>query len=378
MPNEVLIIAGEVSGDMHGAELIKGLKSLEPNLKVSGVGGSLMIDAGMEAFYHIKDFSFLGITEVIKHLPFIKKVQKNLLRIVSERRIGTVVLIDYPGFNLNFAKKLKKLNVKVLYYISPQLWAWGKGRVKKIKKRIDRLFVVFPFEVEFFGKYGIKAEFVGHPLVERIENYKFQSRDKFFENNKLAKEKDILLIMPGSREHEINLMLSELVRAGIRLSEKFNLQPVVAAADNFPAEYFRKVLPELDFKVVTGQNYELLKYSKFGIIKSGTATLEAGLFQLPFIVVYKTSGLTYAIAKRLVNLEWLSLANIVSGKKVVKELIQKEVNEKEIVETVSELLSSEEKLQMLKRDLGKIKMMLSEGEDKIDLASNVLMEINEV
>ncbi len=371
-----MIIAGEVSGDMHGAALIKKLKRLNPELVVSGIGGDQMVDAGLEAFYHIKDFSFLGITEVLKHLPFIFKVQKDLLVRIAERKIRTVVLIDYPGFNLNFAKKLKKRNIKVLYYISPQLWAWGKHRVKKMKKLIDRLFVVFPFEVDFFNSYGIKAEFVGHPLVERIEKYNFLSREDFLNQYSFNREKEILLLMPGSREHEVKLMLPELVKAAKIAAEKFNLQVVISASENFDAEFYKSIVPDLDVKIITGQNYELMKYSKFGIIKSGTSTLEAGLFILPFIVVYKTSFLTYIIARKLVNLHSLSLVNIVMNKKIVKELIQNEVEAEKIVSAVSEYLENDKKIQLLKNELKKVKSMLVENKSKVDLAENILSEVN--
>ncbi len=376
MSKEILIIAGEVSGDMHGAELIKKLKLLEPGIRVSGVGGDLMTAAGMEAFYHIKDFSFLGITEVLKHLPFIFKVQKELLGKIEERKIKTVVLIDYPGFNLNFAKKLKKRNIKVLYYISPQLWAWGKHRVKKMKKLIDRLFVVFPFEVDFFKSHGIKAEFVGHPLMERIDNYKFLSRVEFFKKNSLEPDKEILLIMPGSREHEVKLMLPELTKAGKNLSEEFNLQVVISATENLSLDFYQSIVPDLEVRIVVGKNYELMKYSKFGIIKSGTSTLEAGLFNLPFIVVYKTSRLTYLIAKKLVSLHSLSLVNIVTDKKIVEELIQDEVNAEKIHAVVANYLRDDEKIFKLKEELKSVKKTLGENESKVDLAANILSEIN--
>ncbi len=376
MSKEILIIAGEVSGDMHGAELIKKLKLLEPGIRVSGVGGDLMTAAGMEAFYHIKDFSFLGITEVLKHLPFIFKVQRELLAKIKERKIKTVVLIDYPGFNLNFAKKLKKRNIKVLYYISPQLWAWGKQRVKKMKKLIDRLFVVFPFEVDFFKSHGIKAEFVGHPLMERIDNYKFLSREEFFKENSLEPDKEILLIMPGSREHEVKLMLPELTKAGKNLSEEFNLQVVISATENLSLDFYQSIVPDLEVRIVVGKNYELMKYSKFGIIKSGTSTLEAGLFNLPFIVVYKTSRLTYLIAKKLVSLHSLSLVNIVTDKKIVEELLQDEVNAEKIHAVVANYLRDDEKIFKLKEELKSVKKTLGENESKVDLAANILSEIN--
>lgn len=375
MSKQLLIVAGEVSGDMHGSVLIKKLLSRDPELEISGIGGDMMISAGMEALFHIKDFSFLGITEVVRHLPFIREVQRKLLETIEKRNIRTVLLIDYPGFNLNFAKKLKKRNIKVLYYISPQLWAWGSHRVKKIKKRIDRLFVVFPFEVDFFKKHGIKAEFVGHPLVERIENYEFEPKSEFFKNIGIDGNADILLLMPGSRKHEVELILPELIKAGRELERKFNIIPVIAATENFDDSFYLTIGKDSEIKIVRGYNYELLKYSKFGIIKSGTSTLEAGLFKLPFIVVYKTSLITYLIAKRLVNLDSLSLVNIVTKRKIVLELIQNEVNKNEIVKAVSSYLSDESKVNGLLGKLSLIKNLLVEEKKKVDLTSNILEEI---
>ncbi len=375
MSKQLLIVAGEVSGDMHGSALIKKLLRKDPELSISGIGGDMMIAEGLEALYHIKDFSFLGITEVVKHLPFIREVQRKLLEVIDERKIHTVLLIDYPGFNLNFAKKLKKRNIKVLYYISPQLWAWGSHRVKKIKKRVDRLFVVFPFEVDFFKKHRIKAEFVGHPLVERIENYEFEPKDLFFKNIGLDKKDDILLLMPGSRKHEVELILPELIKAGKELQNKFGITPVIAATENFDDTFYNNICKDAEIKIVRGYNYELLKYSKFGIIKSGTSTLEAGLLQLPFIVVYKTSLITYLIAKRLVNLDSLSLVNIVTKRKLVTELLQDEANKAEIVNAVSEYLNNETKINELKSKLSLIKNLLVEDNTQVDIISNILEEI---
>ncbi len=169
MNDKLMIIAGEVSGDLHGASLISELKKRNKNISVYGIGGDKMKDARMEIVYHINKMAFLGFVEVVKHIPFVKQVQKDLINIIKEKDIKDVVLIDYPGFNLNFAKKLKALNVKVIYYISPQIWAWGAGRIKKIKKLVDKMIVLFPFEEEMYKKENINVEFVGHPLLERIK-----------------------------------------------------------------------------------------------------------------------------------------------------------------------------------------------------------------
>lgn len=361
--NKILIIAGEDSGDLHGSSLISEMLAKNPNLEFYGVGGNKMIEAGLNAIFNIKDFSFLGITEVIKHLPFIIKSKKILLNFVKTNQIKNVILIDYPGFNLNFAKALKKHKIKVFYYISPQLWAWGQGRAKKMRTIIDRLFVLFPFEVKFFQKFGILAEFVGHPLIKRIKNYEFQPKEDFFEQYNLDINKEILLLMPGSRKHEIELIFEEILKTADILSKKYNLQIVVAASSNLSIENYSKFIQNSGIKLISNKNYELQKYSKFGIIKSGTSTLEAGLFQLPYVSVYKTSFITYLIAKLLIKMETISLVNIVAEKLIITEFIQNDLNSEKLVDFISDLLENPEKLNYLKNNLKII-------EEKLDIPNS--------
>ena len=198
-----MIIAGEISGDLHGSTLIESLLRKRNDLKIFGIGGDKMEAAGMDIQFHIKDMAFLGFAEVVKHIPFIKQVQKKLLNVIKEKNIRTVVLIDYPGFNLNFAKKLKRIGIKIIYYISPQIWAWGKNRIKKIKNRVDKMLVVFPFEKQFYNEHGVDAEFVGHPLIKRLGEYKFLSKEELINKYNLDANKGILLLLPGSRIQEI-------------------------------------------------------------------------------------------------------------------------------------------------------------------------------
>ena len=200
-----MIIAGEASGDLHGAGLIRELKKLDPSIEIYGIGGDRMISAGIKIQYHIKQMAFLGFVEVLRHLPFITKVRKNLIKKIEEEKINTVVLIDYPGFNLNIAKKLHAQGKQIIYYISPQVWAWGTGRIKKIRQLITRMLVVFPFEEKMYREANVNVEYVGHPLVENLENYELLSRDQLYSKLKLESGKDILLILPGSRKHEVFL-----------------------------------------------------------------------------------------------------------------------------------------------------------------------------
>ncbi len=353
-----MIIAGEASGDLHGASLINELKKLDPSLNISGIGGDRMESAGMEIIYHIKRMAFLGFVEIIRHLPFIKKVQRDLLNKIKSDNINTIVLIDYPGFNLSIAKKLKQLNKKIIYYISPQVWAWGKGRIKKIKTLTDKMLVVFPFEEKLYKENDIDAVYVGHPLIEHIDNYKFITKDELFSKYGLDVNKKILLIMPGSRKQEIKKIFNESALAASKLAKDFNMQVVVACAENIDVYIFDKYTKENEFKVIKGITYDLLKYSHFGIIKSGTSTLEASLFQLPFIVVYATNTLTYYIGKSLAQIKNIAMANIILGETVVDELLQNDVNSANIYSKCSKYLLNEKLYNDLKNKLSSIKTKL--------------------
>jgi lipid-A-disaccharide synthase len=375
--NKLMIITGEVSGDLIGASLIRELKSLKSDLKVTGIGGDKMKSVGMDLIYHSDQMAFLGFVEVVKHLPFISKVQKNLIDVIKKEEISCVVLIDYPGFNLSIAKKLKPLGVKIIYYVSPQLWAWAKGRVKKVRRLVDKMLVVFPFEVEFYNKENVNVEYVGHPLVERINQYKFLGRDEFFSKFNLDKQKEIILILPGSRKQEVKAIFPEVIKAANKLAKNFDLQVVVARSRNINEEHFRQSSGSEKFTTIEDHNYELMKYSHFGIIKSGTSTLEAGYFALPMIVVYKTSTLTYLIGKQLVKLDRIGMVNILLDEMVVPELIQSDANSENIFNTASKILSDNQVYENAKIKLGRVRAKLgSDGASK-KAARSILEILNE-
>ena len=358
----VLIIAGEVSGDLHGASLIRKLKKLDSSLKIFGIGGDKMQAEGMELIYHIDKMAFLGFVEVIKHLPFIKKVQRDIIDEIKKRKVSEIVLIDYPGFNLNLAKKLKhlELELKLIYYITPQVWAWGKGRVNKIKELFNKVLVVFPFEEKFFKSKNVNAEFVGHPLIQEINSYKFLTRDQLNKKFDLDPAKEILLILPGSRKQEVESIFPEAIKAAHKLSDEFNLQIVVACSSSIDDKVFYGLTDQKNFKVIKDHTYDLLKHSKFGIVKSGTSTLEAGLMELPMVILYKTSMLTYIIGKSLVQIKNIGMANIVLDEQVVPELIQNEANAENIYATAKNILSNNALLNQTKLKLRRIKEILGD------------------
>lgn len=350
----VLIIAGEASGDLHGAALIKELKKLDSDLNFYGIGGNKMKSNSMELIYHSDRMSFLGFVEVVKHLPFIRKVQKKLLDEVKIRKTKFAILIDYPGFNISIAKKLKALGIEIFYYISPQVWAWGKGRVKKIRKLISKMLVVFPFEENFYKEKSVDAEYIGHPLIRELNEYNYLSKNELIDKFGLLPDKDILLLLPGSRKHEVKDIFPAIYEAAKKIAQKFNFQIVVACASSVDESLLRETVKENDYKIVSGHTYDLMKHSKFGIIKSGTSTLEAGLLNLPMIIVYKASVLTYFIGKTLVKLDNIGIVNILLGKTLLPELIQNDVNSEKIFQEAEKILNNTEKYNSIKTELNKL------------------------
>lgn len=379
MSNNVLIIAGEASGDLHGASLIRELNKLDSSLKIFGIGGNKMQAEGMELIFHIDKMAFLGFVEVIKHLSFIKKIQARLLDEIQKRKVKHVILIDYPGFNLSIAKKIKTLKpeLKLTYYITPQVWAWGKGRVKKIKKYFDKVLVVFPFEEKFFKEKNVQCEYVGHPLIVEINNYEFISRNLLNNKFDLDPEKEILLILAGSRKQEVKSIFPETIKAAEKISDDMGMQIVVACAENLDENIFYDLTELKNFKVIKNYTYDLLKHSKFGIIKSGTSTLEAGLLKLPMVIVYKTSWLTYIIGKTLVKISNIGMTNIILEEQVVPELIQSDANADRIYDEAKGILSDEDLYENIKIRLGRIKEILGEKNAPRNAAKSIYSIINE-
>ncbi|MCR4416296.1 MAG: lipid-A-disaccharide synthase [Ignavibacteria bacterium] len=370
----ILIIAGETSGDLHGSNLVKSIIQLNPSIKFLGIGGDRMQEAGVELVYHINSLSFMGFIEVIKHIPYLKRVKKHILKLVNEKNPDAVILIDYPGFNLSIAKELHKLGKKIFYYISPQVWAWGKNRIDLIRKVVHKIIVVFPFEVKMYRDADVNVSFVGHPLLDVIENYQFDSKEEFFEQNSLDPSKKLLTIFPGSRKQELKKILPVVSDAAYRLKKDLDLNVAVAGLTTIPPEVYKEYFGS-EFNLIFDKNYELMKYADAGIIKSGTSTLEAALFELPFVVVYKTSFLSYLIGKNLIQIDKISLANIVAGEKIVTELIQKDCNPQKIYSEIKELLVSEEKSTHIKMKLKRIKNLLGDKGASQRAAQIILSEI---
>jgi lipid-A-disaccharide synthase len=351
--NSLMIIAGEVSGDIHGAHLIAALRQQDADLNLNGIGGDLMIKQGFEATYHIKQMAFMGIGEVLRHLPFIRQVFRDMIRLVEESQPAAVILIDYPGFNLRFAKKIKKLGVPVIYYISPQLWAWGKKRVYKIKQFVAKMLVIFPFEKEFYGKYDIKADYVGHPLADSHYDH-VHPKQTTAENN-------VLGLLPGSRKQELEKLLPDMIQTADRLYESQQIQKaVVLKVNTLDKHAYQKYIGERKhIEINEADPAGFYNQLDAALVSSGTATLETAYFRVPLVIVYRVSALTWFLGKRLVKLDTVGLANIVAAEKIAVELLQHEFSPEIAASEIQQLLQPpknaevREKLAIIREKLGK-------------------------
>ena len=340
--NKILLIAGEVSGDLHAAELLKKMQGKDPSLKFFGIGGENLAALGMDIFYPIEQMAFLGIAEVIRHLPFIHKVHKHLVDWSKENSPDCVILVDYPGFNLKLARSLHNISIPVVYYISPQLWAWGKGRIKKVKKYIDKMIVLFPFEKKYYAAHGIKAEYVGHPLSDKHSGY-LPAEFKKVQSGHVK-----LGLLPGSRKQEVHELLPRMLETARKLfTEKHINQAEVVRVKHLPTEMYNGLLKDSDnfIRLVAKPLNELLPDYDAVLVASGTATLECGYYCVPTVVVYHVNALTYYLGKLLVKLKNIGLINIVAEKEVAVELIQHEFTAARALLEVKKLLSPKENLE---------------------------------
>ena len=320
------IIAGEASGDLYGSNLVKELKLKDSKADIRAWGGDLMKKQGVDLVKHYKDHNYMGFLEVIRNLGTILKNISFCKQDIKAFSPDALILIDFPGFNMRIAKYFYQYSFPVLYYIAPQVWAWKENRVEAIKKYVDKLYVILPFEKEFLKKHGVESNYMGHPLLEHILNFKDKesvSKSKFVEEHGLEVEKPIISLLPGSRKQEIEKKLPVMLRAVSSFSKDFNI--VIAGMENFKNLY-REITSNSNAKVICKDTYNLLNNSNIALVTSGTATLETAFFNVPQIVCYKTSWLSYIIAKSLVKIKYISLVNLIMDEEVVKELIQNDLS----------------------------------------------------
>ncbi|HTY36270.1 MAG TPA: lipid-A-disaccharide synthase [Bacteroidota bacterium] len=353
-----MIIAGEASGDLHGSGVVRELRKANPGVEIFGVGGDRMKSEGMHLIYHVNELGFMGFAEVIRHLPVIRSMKNALETVLRHKRPGVVLLIDYPGFNLRFAQTAKRSGSKVVYYISPQVWAWHRSRVKKMKGIVDKMLVIFPFEADLYRKEGIDAEFVGHPLLEVLRSG--LDRKEFCNRFGIAPEKKILALLPGSRKQEIEMIFPEMLKASRTIAAEEDMEVVVAIAPTLREEYFRTLYNLEGVRLVKDATYEVMQNADFALVTSGTATLETALFGTPMVVVYKTSWPTYLIGRLLVQVKNIGLVNIVAGKQIVPEFIQQRANASTLAQDVIALLRNQSALSAMRDELSKVRGRLGE------------------
>ncbi|MDR0364845.1 MAG: lipid-A-disaccharide synthase [Bacteroidales bacterium] len=338
------IIAGEASGDLHASNLMKVLKSIDNEPVFQGFGGDLMQNQGLKVVKHYKDLDFMGFVKVALNLRTVLNNIALCKKDILAFRPDIVILVDYPGFNLRIAKFLKKRNIKNFYYISPQVWAWKQSRVRQIKKNVDRMFVILPFEKDFYAKFNYDVDFVGHPLLDALHNEsKDWNRKQFIEENQLDSMKPIVALLPGSRPQEIKTMLPVMTS----LSSDFpDFQFVIAGVKTADKSLYNTYLSS-NVKIVFQKTHSLLRSSDAALVTSGTASLETALLKIPEVICYKGDYISYLIARKLIKVNYIGLPNLIMNKPVVKELIQNEFNKEFIAKEFTKLFEPKNRSKIL-------------------------------
>ncbi|MFK7001755.1 lipid-A-disaccharide synthase [Flavobacterium oreochromis] len=338
------IIAGEASGDLHGANLMKALYSEDPNAEIRFWGGDLMQAVGGVLVKHYRDLAFMGFVEVVMNLNTIFKNLKLCKTDISDFKPDAIIFIDYPGFNMRIAKWAKGLGVPTHYYISPQIWAWKENRIHAIKRDVDHMYVILPFEKDFYeNKHHYKVHFVGHPLLDAIKN-KVPTNEASFRKEFNLSSKPIIALLPGSRKQEITKMLSEMLSV-VKYFPHY--QFVIAGAPSQDFAFYEQFIDQQSIQFISNRTYDLLSISHAALVTSGTATLETALFKIPEVVLYKGSAISYQIAKRIITLKYISLVNLIMDAPVVAELIQNECNTERIKQELEKILEGSGRDEML-------------------------------
>ncbi len=352
------IVAGEASGDIHGGALVRALKKKCPEIEIFGIGGDDMAASGVEIIRHISEMSLFGFSEILKHVPSIFKLFQQMKDIINKRRPELAILIDYPGFNLRLAKMIKKQGIDVIYYISPQVWAWGKRRIERIAKCVDRMLVIFPFEESIYRNRGVDAFFVGHPLKESVKAS--ESKIRFFNRTGLSEEKITVGLLPGSRKQEVERLLPEMVRAVSIIKKRVDkIQFILAKSASLGDDIYERYIKDSESAVMVRQStYEVMAYSDIVIVASGTATLETAILGTPMVIVYKVSIISEFIIRAVIRLRNVGLVNIVAGRTIVPELLQRDAKAKRIAEEVINILSDEKRREKIKKDLMEVSRSL--------------------
>lgn len=358
---QVLIVAGEASGDLHGASLVSELRKRDKRLVFFGIGGDGMKKAGVELVHHVREMAFLGFFEVVRHLPLVRRVFRETRDLLEYRKPVCVILIDYPGFNLRLAREAKRRGIPVFYYIGPQVWAWGRGRVKKMARCIDRIAVIFPFEEAIYREAGLPVDYVGHPLKERVKAS--LTRAAFFRRMEFRSHCPTLGLLPGSRLQEVRHLLPEMLRACTLLRRSLpRLQVVLGMSPTLSLEDYAPFLPgDTSVRPVRGRTYDVMGHSDAVLVASGTATLETAILETPMVILYRMAPLSYLLGRLLVKIPRIGLANIVADRPVVPELIQHRARAEHIAETVRPLLLDAKVRARIRKELRDVSRQLGKA-----------------
>ena len=350
---KIAIVAGEASGDLHASEVVRELKKLDPSLQTFGLGGDLLAREGMLLLHHVRELGMIGLFNILRHLPMFRRVFKELIDRIVEEKPDAVFLIDYPGFNLRVAKRCKELGFPVVYYISPQVWAWRTGRVRHIEKYVDRMIVIFPFEEEFYRSHGVPVTYVGNPLIEQLAGVRKPARKA---------DRIRVALLPGSRRQEVRTLLPPMLDAVRILRAEGNVEAYVIQAPTISHGKLERIMKEhgVEVPILPHDRGEGVAAADVALASSGTATLEAAVLGTPCVVMYKLSRATHFLGRRLVNLPYWSLVNIVAGKGVLPELIQDEVNGERIAAEVRRILEPAN-FESITRDLADVRSKLGEA-----------------
>lgn len=338
------IIAGEASGDLHGANLMKEIFKEDPKAEIRFWGGDLMQSVGGTIVKHYRELAFMGFLEVVLNLKTIMQNLKFCKADILQFQPDAIIFIDYPGFNMRIAKWAKNNNIPTHYYISPQIWAWKENRIKDIKRDFDKMYVILPFEKDFYEKkHHFPVEFVGHPLIDAIQNRPKTNSEEFKKENNLSNQ-PIIALLPGSRKQEISKMLSEMLSV---VQDFPDYQFVIAGAPSQEYSFYQQFISNANIRFISNKTYDLLSVASAALVTSGTATLETALFKVPEVVLYKGSAISYQIAKRIITLKYISLVNLIMDAPVVTELIQGDCNAKNIRRELDKILNTKHREEML-------------------------------
>lgn len=354
----LLVSCGEPSGDTYGADLVRHLREQLPSLDVVGLGGDHLREQGAALIAHVRELAVVGIVEVIRHLPRLRRTFRAVLDDVDRVRPDAAVLVDYPDFNLRLAAELKKRGVPVVYYVSPQVWAWRPGRIRSIRRVVDHMMVIFPFEEELYRAAGIPVTFVGHPLVELVQP---RARPTMASALALDAGRPVVAVLPGSRRREVGFIAPELDRAVRRLAElRPDLQFVVAVAPSLDPAYVARLFAGAPVRLVHGRTHEVLAASSVALVASGTATVETALLGVPMVVVYRLSPLTYHLGRHFVRVPHVAMANLIAGERAVPELIQGGFTAEAVVRETLALLEDPARAERVRQALARVRTRLGE------------------